>query len=95
MRIEDIKPTGDAEYDKQQELKLKAELARLTRNIERREGREKAKGILPKQTEGGASGGAGKGGATPRKCANCGEVGHIKTNKKCGKSVSFQVSAID
>ncbi|RYN22743.1 hypothetical protein AA0115_g8998 [Alternaria tenuissima] len=27
-------------------------------------------------------GGPGKGGATPRKCANCGEVGHIKTNTK-------------
>ncbi|CAE7176483.1 hypothetical protein CFE70_005518 [Pyrenophora teres f. teres 0-1] len=85
MRIEDIKPTGDPEVDKAQQIKLKAELARLARNIERREGREKAKGLHKSQTgEGGASatGGPGKGGATPRKCANCGEVGHIKTNKK-------------
>lgn len=84
MRIEDIKPTGDPEVDRAQQLKLKAELARLARNIERREGREKAKGMHKSQTgEGGATGGPGKGGATPRKCANCGEVGHIKTNKKC------------
>jgi len=86
MRIEDIKPTGDPEVDKAQQIKLKAELARLARNIERREGREKAKGLHKSQTgEGGAGGtaGPGKGGATPRKCANCGEVGHIKTNKKC------------
>ncbi|EDU45832.1 transcription factor TFIID complex subunit Taf111 [Pyrenophora tritici-repentis Pt-1C-BFP] len=85
MRIEDIKPTGDPEVDKAQQIKLKTELARLARNIERREGREKAKGLHKSQTgEGGASatGGPGKGGATPRKCANCGEVGHIKTNKK-------------
>lgn len=80
MRLDDIKPTGNEEFDKQQIIKLKAEFARLARNIERREGREKAKGIHKSQTEGG--GGPGKGGATPRKCANCGEVGHIKTNKK-------------
>jgi hypothetical protein len=80
MRLDDIKPTGDDEYDKQQIIKLKAEFARLARNIERREGREKAKGIY-KGTADGPSG-PGKGGVTPRKCANCGEVGHIKTNKK-------------
>ncbi|KAI8939646.1 hypothetical protein NX059_003405 [Plenodomus lindquistii] len=84
MRIDDIKPTGDTEYDNAQIIKLRAEYARLARNIERREGREKAKGIHKSQTGDGAagSGGPGKGGATPRKCANCGEVGHIKTNKK-------------
>ncbi|KAF1837976.1 hypothetical protein BDW02DRAFT_576703 [Decorospora gaudefroyi] len=80
MRIDDIKPTGDKELDRAQQLKLKAEYARLQRNIERREGREKAKGLHRTQT--GEGGGAGKGGTTPRKCANCGEVGHIKTNKK-------------
>jgi transcription initiation factor TFIID subunit 1 len=82
MKLDDIKPTGDDEYDRQQIIKLKAEFARLARNIERREGREKAKGIFPKDKEGGTTAGPGKGGATPRKCANCGEVGHIKTNKK-------------
>jgi hypothetical protein len=82
MRLDDIKPTGDSEYDKQQVIKLKAEFARLARNIERREGREKAKGIYKNTGDGSATAGPGKGGATPRKCANCGEVGHIKTNKK-------------
>ncbi|KAF1956682.1 hypothetical protein CC80DRAFT_63322 [Byssothecium circinans] len=80
LSIDDIKPTGDAELDRQQMLKLKQEYARLQRNIERREGREKAKGVHRSQTGDGV--GTGKGGATPRKCANCGEVGHIKTNKK-------------
>jgi hypothetical protein len=97
MRLDDIKPTGDEEYDKQQVIKLKAEFARLARNIERREGREKAKGIFKGGAEGGSgtSSGPGKGGATPRKCANCGEVGHIKTNKKYVKSPSYALTAID
>ena len=82
MKIDEIKPTGDKEYDNAQIIKLRAEYARLARNIERREGREKAKGIHKSQTGDGGTGGPGKGGATPRKCANCGEVGHIKTNKK-------------
>jgi hypothetical protein len=84
MKLDDIKPTGDKEYDDQQIIKLKAEFARLTRNIERREGREKAKGIYKGSVDGGsgASAAPGKSGSTPRKCANCGEVGHIKTNKK-------------
>ena len=80
MNIDDIKPTGNAEFDHQQMLKLKAEMARLQRNIERREGREKAKGIAPAN---------GKSSSTPRKCANCGEVGHIKTNKKCVKPIFY------
>ncbi|PVI07032.1 hypothetical protein DM02DRAFT_609405 [Periconia macrospinosa] len=80
LSIDDIKPTGDPELDRQQMAKLKQEMARLMRNMERREGREKAKGVHRTQT--GDNAGPGKGGATPRKCANCGEVGHIKTNKK-------------
>ena len=68
-------------------LRLKAELARLTRNVERREGREKAKGLhnvssIPGTPGAGAANGVKVTGSTPRKCAGCGEVGHIKTNKK-------------
>jgi hypothetical protein len=66
--------------------RLKAELARLTRNVERREGREKAKGLhvasIPGTPGAGAANGVKATGSTPRKCAGCGEVGHIKTNKK-------------
>ena len=78
MRFEDMQLTGNAEVDAMQKAKLEAELARLKRNVERREGREKAKA---KQNNLPGVAGA-KGGATVRKCANCGEVGHIKTNKK-------------
>lgn len=73
--------------------RIAAELARLERNKDRRLGREKQKGggtadyagspgtpgadtDQPKAKGKGATGGTG------RKCANCGQIGHIKTNKK-------------
>jgi transcription initiation factor TFIID subunit 1, fungi type len=64
--------------------RLEAELTRLNRNKERRFAREKQKGIG--RTPVGDSEEAGtpskSGGTTTRKCANCGLIGHIKTNKK-------------
>jgi hypothetical protein len=69
---------------------LEDELARLEKNKDRRLAREKAKGIIapspadtdmpPDDTVGGKPQPQG----TQRKCANCGQVGHIKTNKKYG-----------
>ena len=69
--------------------RLKKELARLQRNKDRRIARDKQKGI---HTDGSAElddSPAPPGVAVPakvtttgRKCANCGQVGHIKTNKK-------------
>jgi hypothetical protein len=103
LSFDKMEKTGDSDYDREQARLLKAELARLERNKDRRLGREKAKGIAPL---GGAASpepgtpGAGSPGvdaatpaegtkgrkntgvATQRKCANCGQVGHIKTNKK-------------
>ena len=73
---------------------MKKELARLERNKDRRLAREKAK----ERQSGGKHAAAGDGDAgspssnplpsterptgTTRKCANCGQTGHIKTNKK-------------
>ncbi|KKZ64857.1 transcription initiation factor TFIID subunit 1 [[Emmonsia] crescens] len=87
----DIKPTGDPETDARRMKQLQFELQRLQRNKERRHARERQKGITSDSAE--RSPGAAnspttagpKGGGTQRKCANCGQVGHIKTNKKCGK----------
>jgi ribosomal protein L37E len=76
-------------------FRIAAELARLERNRERRFAREKAKGITAASpSDAGAAGSPGSPSAstpaaskqqqgTQRKCANCGQVGHIKTNKKC------------
>jgi hypothetical protein len=69
---------------------VKKELARLERNKERRHAREKAKGkhipsIDPENAGSPSSAPAPsieKPVGTTRKCANCGQMGHIKTNKK-------------
>ena len=81
--------------------RVEQELARLYKNQERRQIREKQKGIYKPDKDGiaasiegpngspaspsvgsGGGGGASSKGFTTRKCANCGQVGHIKTNKK-------------
>lgn len=69
---------------------VKKELMRLERNKERRHAREKQKGIYrasmdPEGTNTGSPGATPvpeKPVGTTRKCANCGQAGHIKTNKK-------------
>jgi hypothetical protein len=69
---------------------IKKELARLERNKERRHAREKQKGIFRASIEPDNTGSPSatpaptieKPTGTTRKCANCGQAGHIKTNKK-------------
>ena len=117
-------PTGaDPELDAAVRQRIEDERARIQRNTERREARERLKGKLAggggtaaspsasaagspgaysdvdagtPAVNGGAGGGSsangtpqktgGRGGrnkdGTARKCANCGQVGHIKTNRK-------------
>ncbi|KAK6503275.1 hypothetical protein TWF481_008304 [Arthrobotrys musiformis] len=83
--ITNLKPTGDVAADADRKKVLEKELARLMRNKERRQARERQNEKKRKQLGlddgSGAGDGAPKGGTT-RKCANCGQVGHIKTNKK-------------
>ncbi|KAF4625621.1 hypothetical protein G7Y89_g12544 [Cudoniella acicularis] len=82
--VYDIKPTGNAEVDS-----AKAELQRLEKNKERRHAREKQKGMQHGSPQPDASGSPSatpapsieKPTGTTRKCANCGQAGHIKTNK--------------
>ncbi|KAI9744392.1 MAG: hypothetical protein M1818_001921 [Claussenomyces sp. TS43310] len=88
--VYEARPTGDAEFDRKEQIRIKKELMRLERNKERRHAREKQKGIFRPSAEPEAP--AGSPSATPaisekptgttRKCANCGQAGHIKTNKK-------------
>lgn len=71
-------------------LSLANELSRLKRNKERREARERQGGKKAlnigdgSTTPGSGNGALGSGGkiATTRKCANCGMLGHIKTNRR-------------
>ncbi len=68
------------------------EADRLAKNKERTHKREKQKKMLAKN-HGGEDGSpepaAEKATGTTRKCANCGQVGHIKTNKKYGNYCLF------
>jgi hypothetical protein len=85
-----MKPTGDADLDRRHQDELNKEFARLQRNRDRRLAREKMKnrkGASQQPEEAAGSPSAEpkpsieKTGTT-RKCANCGQAGHIKTNKK-------------
>lgn len=92
QNIYDVKPTGDPEWDRKEAQRVKKELARLERNKERRHAREKQKGIFKAESQlDGVAGSPAPGTpsqadvtpkGTTRKCANCGQAGHIKTNKK-------------
>ncbi|KAI1922429.1 hypothetical protein LOZ58_006108 [Ophidiomyces ophidiicola] len=84
----DMVPTGDPETDARRMKHIQEELQRLQRNKERRHAREKQKSLMIDPREGSpdaanspTTNSAPKG-VTQRKCANCGQVGHIKTNKK-------------
>ncbi|KAF3480404.1 uncharacterized protein GIQ15_05751 [Arthroderma uncinatum] len=93
LALIDLEPTGDPEVDARNMKHLQDELRRLQRNKERRHAREKQKSLIAEgnreMSPGTAAGspaptgpGTSKTGGTLRKCANCGQVGHIKTNKK-------------
>ncbi|KKK12345.1 trimethylguanosine synthase [Aspergillus rambellii] len=83
-KLESLQPTGDPEVDARNKKLIEQELSRLNRNKERRFAREKQKGVLRAgdSPADGGPGGSSKSAGTQRKCANCGQVGHIKTNKK-------------
>ncbi|MCJ1312694.1 hypothetical protein MMC25_006370 [Agyrium rufum] len=93
IKLSELKPTGDPEQDKRNRARLEKELSRLYKNQDRRLARDKQKGVALTGEAGSPSAdgaqapstsGTGKTVGTQRKCANCGQVGHIKTNKKCG-----------
>ena len=85
-------PTGDEEVDARRRQMVEEELARVQGVPLKKKRRSKKKMAEVAEREAGspdANGEAttpGVGGrqtqATQRKCANCGQVGHIKTNKK-------------
>ncbi|CAG8728346.1 2856_t:CDS:2, partial [Acaulospora colombiana] len=86
MSAELLEPTNDEEKNKRLKKRIQDQLAKLRRNQERRQqrktAREAAKAaataentptpfLKDKKTE------------TSRRCGNCGQTGHMKTNKKC------------
>ncbi|KAI5467624.1 hypothetical protein BGZ63DRAFT_371701 [Mariannaea sp. PMI_226] len=81
------RPTGNTDHDRLTSIKIKKELERLEKNKARRQAREQQKELHQKANAGDAASPNATGAdkiptGTTRKCANCGQVGHIKTNKK-------------
>ncbi|KAG7113917.1 putative transcription initiation factor TFIID kDa subunit like protein [Verticillium longisporum] len=79
-------PTGHHVEDRRTLAEINKELERLNRNKARRKARESQKGIHHPKSGNGGDGGSPEpdkvATGTSRKCNNCGQVGHIKTNKK-------------
>ncbi|KAI5865909.1 hypothetical protein GGS23DRAFT_554557 [Durotheca rogersii] len=85
-----LQPTADADENREKQKLVDRELSRLLKNQDRRQirekqGKNKKKSALPPDASPDPSSSGDKMLAgTTRKCANCGQVGHIKTNKsKC------------
>ncbi|KAK4451600.1 histone acetyl transferase [Podospora aff. communis PSN243] len=82
--------TGDPEHDAMVLEIARKEQERLEKNKERRKKREKQKKLqakiagvnVPEDEEGSPEPSTEKVTGTTRRCANCGQQGHIKTNKK-------------
>ncbi|CAO3641478.1 unnamed protein product [Mucor hiemalis] len=81
---ETLEPTDDEEKNARMKKRIQDQLAKLKRNAERRRQRQLAKqaalaenpvlGLIRGKREGAM-----------RRCGNCGQLGHMKTNKNCPK----------
>ncbi|PFH54856.1 hypothetical protein AMATHDRAFT_134293 [Amanita thiersii Skay4041] len=82
-----LAPTGDADKDKRAKKRLEEEIARMKKNQERRLHRKNAKivkeGGTPLQLNRPVKP------DTTRRCGHCGQMGHMKTNRKCPRWAEF------
>ncbi|KAF8913065.1 TAF1 transcription initiation factor TFIID subunit TAF1 [Gymnopilus junonius] len=90
-----LAPTGDADKDKRAKKRLEEEIARMKKNQERRLHRKNAKivkeGGVPMQLNRPVKPDTT---ASPRsllfrRCGHCGQMGHMKTNRKCPRWAEF------
>ncbi|KAL5533957.1 hypothetical protein ACEPAG_417 [Sanghuangporus baumii] len=86
-----LAPTGDEEKDRRARKRLEEEIARMKKNQERRLHRKNAKitkeGGTPLQLNRPMKP------DTTRRCGHCGQMGHMKTNRKCPKWAEFNSGA--
>ncbi|EMD41835.1 hypothetical protein CERSUDRAFT_102229 [Gelatoporia subvermispora B] len=84
---EALAPTGDADKDRRAKKRLEEEIARMKKNQERRLHRKNAKivkeGGTPMQLNRPVKP------DTTRRCGHCGQMGHMKTNRKCPRWAEF------
>ncbi|KAF8215977.1 TAF1 transcription initiation factor TFIID subunit TAF1 [Mycena galopus ATCC 62051] len=82
-----LAPTGDVDKDKRAKKRLEEEIARMKKNQERRMIRKNAKiiqaGGTPMQLNRPIKP------DTTRRCGHCGQLGHMKTNRKCPRWAEF------
>ncbi|MBW0462936.1 hypothetical protein O181_002651 [Austropuccinia psidii MF-1] len=92
---EALMPSNDPEKNRLAKKRIEEALAKLKRNQERRLARKHAKenGLLPpKKSSLIKSEIALINGTQVRKCGNCGQIGHMKTNRKCPRWTEFNSS---
>jgi len=86
-----LAPTGDTDRDARAKKRLEEEIARMKKNQERRLHRKNAKlvkeGGTPMQINRVVKA------DTTRRCGHCGQVGHMKTNRKCPKWAEYNGAA--
>ncbi|KII94163.1 hypothetical protein PLICRDRAFT_132642 [Plicaturopsis crispa FD-325 SS-3] len=91
MLADSLAPTGDADKDKRAKKRLEEEIARMKKNQERRLHRKNAKivkeGGTPMQLNRPVKP------DTTRRCGHCGQMGHMKTNRKCPRWAEFNSGA--
>ncbi|KAF8167697.1 TAF1 transcription initiation factor TFIID subunit TAF1 [Crassisporium funariophilum] len=87
-----LAPTGDADKDKRAKKRLEEEIARMKKNQERRLHRKNAKivkeGGTPMQLNRPVKP------DTTRRCGHCGQMGHMKTNRKCPRWAEFNSGTV-
>jgi transcription initiation factor TFIID subunit 1 len=76
--------TNDEEENMKVKKRLEEELAKLQKQAEKKKKKQSGITAANIDSEGRISGkGIGKGKSTSRRCATCGSLGHIRTNKTC------------
>lgn len=84
---DNLAPTGDVDKDKRYKKRLEEQIARMKKNQERRLHRKNAKivkeGGTPMQLSRPLKP------DTTRRCGHCGQMGHMKTNRKCPRWAEF------
>lgn len=76
--------TNDEEENMKVKKRLEEELAKLEKQAEKKKKKQPGITAANIDSEGRISGkGIGKGKSTSRRCATCGSLGHIRTNKTC------------
>ncbi|TFK77305.1 TAF1 transcription initiation factor TFIID subunit TAF1 [Pluteus cervinus] len=84
---DNLAPTGDADKDRRLKKRLEDTINRLKKNQERRLHRKNAKivkeGGTPMQLNRPVKP------DTTRRCGHCGQMGHMKTNRKCPRWAEF------